>query len=298
MSTKTRRKSRVKRTPEQIEEAKERNRQQAQETAERIVGLFRDPAQLPAALAPVFIHRKDCSPCRSWSFANQLLIAMAGHSDARGFRQWQEVGRHVKKGEKSFRILAPITRTFTDRDKETGEEKKRSFVAGFTCTPVFGLAQTDGKPLTEDPNAAKYEAWLHTLPFRAVAEKWDLSVSTYNGREGSAAGWYRSGSAIALGVENLSTWAHELIHAADDSNGNLSPSEAKHGKETVAELGGAILLTIAGHEHAADLGGCWDYVRLWCQSEGKEPIQVCQKMLQRTCSAVALVLDTAEALAD
>lgn len=278
------------------EAARQASEQLAHDTAEKIVSLFQTPDQLPKALAPVFIHRKDCSPCRSWSFANQLLVALAGHSDARGFRQWLQVDRHVRKGEKSFRILSPVTRSAMKRDPETGEERKITWVAGFTTTAVFGLSQTDGEPLAEDPAAVKYAEWLQSLPFRAVADAWGLRVETYNGRENGAAGYYSSAGAIALGVENLSTWAHELIHAADDRNGTLCKFEQKHGKETVAELGGAILLTICGQEHAADLGGCWEYVKNWCQSEGKDPIQVCSKMLERTCKAVALILDTAEQL--
>lgn len=270
--------------------------QLAQETAAKIVTLFQTPAKLPEALAPVFIHRKDCSPCRSWSFANQLLVALAGHFDARGFRQWQEVSRFVKKGEKSFRILSPITKTYTKRDPETDEEKKLTYIAGFTTTAVFGLAQTDGTDLAEDPAAVRYNEWLNTIPFRSVADHWGLSINTFNGREHGPQGWYSSGVAIALGVENLSTWAHELIHAADDKNGNLSACEQKHGKETVAELGGAILLTICGLSQEADLGGCWEYVKSWCQHERKEPIAVCSKVLDRTCKAVALILDTAEQL--
>ena len=31
---------------------------------------------------------------RRWSWRNQLLTALSGYHDARGYRQWQEVGRH------------------------------------------------------------------------------------------------------------------------------------------------------------------------------------------------------------
>ena len=78
---------------------------------------------------------------------------------------------------------------------------------------------------------------------------------------GVRAGWrllgqYRHGTGIALGVENLSTWCHELVHAADDRNGKLRGKKVR--KETVAELGGAVLLSILGYENKTDLGGCWE----------------------------------------
>ena len=70
----------------------------AEQSAKRILSLF-ESGDVPAALAPIFIRRKDAVPCRAWSWSNQLLTALAGHDDARGFRQWQGVDRHVCKGE-------------------------------------------------------------------------------------------------------------------------------------------------------------------------------------------------------
>ena len=93
----------------------------AADAATRIMELFQN-GDVPAALAPVFINRHADLPCRKWSWNNQLLTALAGTDDARGFRQWLAVGRHVRKGEHGFPILAPITRKRTDRDSTTGEE--------------------------------------------------------------------------------------------------------------------------------------------------------------------------------
>jgi antirestriction protein ArdC len=289
-------------TPYQGKSQADKERE-ARETADRIVSLFQSPNELPAALAPIFVHRKDCSPCRSWSWSNQMLVALAGFSDARGFRQWEQVERHVKKGEKSFRILSPVVRTAEKMNKETGQLEKITWIAGFTTTPVFGLEQTDGKPLEDDPASAKYREMLQNLPFREVADAWGISLETYNGAGARAAGVYRTreslltgekSHSIALGVENLSTWAHELMHAADDRLGNLKRDEAISAREIVAELGGAILLTIVGRTSDADLGGCWQYVRSYCQAENKDPIVACQKLLDRTCKAIVAILETAE----
>src|SRR5690349_12380838 len=92
----------------------------AGEAAADILKAFQDPDTLPKPLAHVFVHRKDAAPCRRWSWNNQLIAALRGTADARGFRQWQQVGRQVKKGEKAFYILAPLVKKKTD--EETGEE--------------------------------------------------------------------------------------------------------------------------------------------------------------------------------
>jgi hypothetical protein len=46
----------------------------------------------------------------------------------------------------------------------------------------------------------------------------------------------------------------------------------------------------------ADLGGCWEYIWRYAEKAGLEVIDACGKVLQRTCEAVAVILDTAEAL--
>ena len=258
-------------------------RNKAEEAANDILRAFENPNELPRPLAQVFINRKDGSPCRQWSWRNQLIAAIRGHSDARGFRQWERVCRRVRKGEKSFRILSPLMK------KELDEEKKeeRTIIYGFTGTPVFGLAQTEGEPL---PNGdTEIGSWLDAIPLREVANAWELSVEAYNGTGSHFLGKYRHGSAIALGVKNLSTWCHELVHAADDRNGTMKGK--KLSREVVAELGGAVLLTMFGHEYDADLGGCWEYVNQYAGE--KDVLSVCGKLLDRTCDAVALILDTA-----
>ena len=119
---------------------------QAESAAQRIVEAFQ-AGTVPKALAPVFVGRRDNVPCRAWSWNNQLLVALAGHADARGYRQWQEVGRHVKKGEKAVHILCPCVGKKTETDPDTGREREGSFLYGFTSAPVFGISQTEGDPL-------------------------------------------------------------------------------------------------------------------------------------------------------
>lgn len=264
----------------------------ATEAATKIVAAFQTPGQLPQALAQVFIHRKDDVPCNRWSWSNQLLTAIHGHYDARGFRQWQEVGRFVKKGEKSFQILVPLMRK-VDRENSAGETETRTVVYGFKAAAVFGLSQTDGEPLAQDTEAQR---WIDDLPLVEVAREWGLKVSTYDGRRSQALGWYRPGREIAVGTENLSTWCHELVHAADDRLGSLSES-SKWSREVVAELGGAILLLCLDQTREADLGGAWHYIANYARSAEIEPLAACEMVLKRTCNAVALILDTAERIA-
>jgi len=260
----------------------------AEDAAQQILKAFAEPNDLPKPIASVFINRKDGSPCRKWTWRNQLIVAINGCSDARGFRQWEKVGRQVRKGEKSFRILSPLARTIVEEESE----KKRVAVYGFKGTPVFGIEQTEGDPFPVSSDSI--QEWLHNLPLREVAMEWELSVEAFNGQGGRYLGQYRHGVGIALCVEDLSTWCHELVHAADDRNGKLKGS--KINREVVAELGGAVLLTLLGHEHDADLGGCWQYIQQYAGTDNEKALKKCGEMLDRTCEAVGLILDTAELL--
>jgi hypothetical protein len=78
---------------------------QAESCANRIIEAFRS-GRVPQALSKVFIQRNDNIPCRAWSWSNQLLTALAGYDDARGFRQWLDVGRGSAKAKRPL-ILAP-----------------------------------------------------------------------------------------------------------------------------------------------------------------------------------------------
>jgi hypothetical protein len=47
-------------------------------------------------------------PSDSWSFFNRLIMFASATEDARGFRQWQRIWRHLLKGTKALYILGPV----------------------------------------------------------------------------------------------------------------------------------------------------------------------------------------------
>src|SRR5471032_1052888 len=131
----------------------------AEDVAAKIVDAFKT-GNLPKALAPIFVRRKDGVPCRAWSWGNQLLCILSGTQDARGIKQWNAVGRTVKKGSKCFDILVPLMKTVTATDTETGAEKKVQVLYGFGTAPVFSLECTDGAELPKVDEAVTQ--WINT----------------------------------------------------------------------------------------------------------------------------------------
>jgi len=95
--------------------------EKAQEILQRLLDAF-EKGTIPDALARTVIPALDI-PCSQWSLNNRLLAFFADTQDARGMRQWNEVGRHVLPGRKAFYILAPL-RVKKKRKKECRESRR------------------------------------------------------------------------------------------------------------------------------------------------------------------------------
>ena len=77
-------------------------------------------------------------PSSRWSLLNRTLMYISGTMDARGFRQWKEVNRYLKKGSQALYILVP---RMVMRENEEGEEEE--VLAGFMARPVFRVEDTE-----------------------------------------------------------------------------------------------------------------------------------------------------------
>jgi len=137
-------------------------------------------------------------------------------------------------------------------------------------------------------------ASLHRRPaIDEVAHEWGLNVIATSAEK--YLGYYsRSNSTIALAVKNLSTWAHELTHAADDRMAPLKGGQHAD-QEIVAELGGATILQMLGYDVEADLGGAWDYIKGYAK-DADHAITLAMSLIDRTAKAIDLILTTSEAL--
>ena len=69
-------------------------------------------------------------PSENWSLCNRLLMVIAGTIDARGYGQWKEADRYVKKGTKAIYIVVPYIKHKEIDDEETNR------ITGFGLQPV------------------------------------------------------------------------------------------------------------------------------------------------------------------
>jgi hypothetical protein len=147
-----------------------------------------------------------------------------------------------------------------------------------------------------DPDGFKLREFTDNLPAIEVARHWGIEVQVFKAEGTDQLGQYCV-SRIDLGVKNLSTWAHELTHAADHRRAGLSCRKGPQlDDEVVAELGGAILLEALNDKREADRGGAWKMVQHICARDKVDPTSVCCALRNRACNAAALVIDMAERL--
>ena len=177
------------------------------------------------------------SKFHNYSFNNTMLIAMQ-KPDATlvaGFKAWQKnFDRHVKKGEKGIRILAPAPYKIKEEqeklDPVTGEiildkngmpitEEVEIKIPAFRVIPVFDVSQTDGKELPDigvnelSGSVEDYEDFM-----QALTEVSPVPI-TYEDIDGDAKGYFHTTDhriAIQEGMsqsQTVKTAIHEVAHA-------------------------------------------------------------------------------------
>lgn len=209
-------------------------------------------------------YLRTMSKFYNYSFNNTLLIAMQ-KPDATliaGFTSWQRnFDRHVMKGEKGIKILAPAPykaqeerekidpatqKPVLDADGKPVTETVEIMRPAFKVVSVFDVSQTDGKELPDimvdqlTGDVERYEDFWRVLkevsPVPVALEK----------IEGGAHGYYHlidKRIAIDEGMsemQTIKTLIHEIAHAklhAIDPDAKTAPEEKKdrHTKEVEAE---------------------------------------------------------------
>ncbi len=210
-------------------------------------------------------------PAATWSLGNRVLMLLAGTDDARGFQQWKDAGRFVKKGSHAFSILIP---RLAKKENAAGEEEK--FLAGFLTGPVFRVEDTDGEPLD-------YESiQLPEFPLLDIARSLGISVKSMpdNGRY---YGFYKpSADMICLATAEEIVFFHELAHAV---HYRVCPDVSKDctqisRKEIVAELSAAALCVLVGKSGFVYLANSFHYVKSYVAESKKTPVAACFKVLE------------------
>ena len=109
----------------------------AQQSLDKVLSQFKSGDLSPITTVARIQLSKD-APATHWSLSNRILaFSQSGELDCRGYRQWEQVDRKVKKGERSVYILRPII--VKRDDQKITKKSKRSPALVFLLYPSFQL---------------------------------------------------------------------------------------------------------------------------------------------------------------
>lgn len=255
------------------------------EAVDNIVQMFTEE-KFPAQLARVLIKRADNDtekPSDRWSILNQLIMLNTGKTtDARTYKQWQEVGRYVKKGAKAFQIIAPIVK------KIKTEENEESRLIGFRGMAVFAVENTDGKDIAIADYTPQHIN-INAEKLIRITEKLGCKVS-YLPYGGKVLGTYHPlERKIILRSEDYDVLAHEVGHFLHDLTEGIN-SVDRNTAEVIAELTSAVLCemnNIHGYERQS-----FYYIREYSRAnDAKAVIKAINKVLATVEKSIAVIID-------
>jgi antirestriction protein ArdC len=238
---------------------------------------------IPDAVAMASFPIPDI-PSTKWSFTNRTLMFLSGTSDARGFRQWKEASRFVKKGSRAIYILVPCFKK--ESDEKTGKE--REVLTFFKAMPVFRMEDTDGDKL--DYECIK----LPDLPLIERADEWNLTVRAVPGNYKYYGYYSPQRQEIALATPEEAVFFHELSHAAHEKvKGSLKSGQDPF-QEIVAELSAQALCRLVGKRTTGTIGNSYRYIERYAEKVKMTAHSACLKVLGETEKVLGLILNNKE----
>ena len=213
---------------------------------------------------------------KSYSLLNQMLLQHDGEYAT--FKQWQDLGGHVRKGEKSeivtFWKIQPV-----EEEQEDGTKVVKQ-IPLLRYYNVFHISQVDGvEPLQEEE--------LHDIEPIEKADQvlndyWTRENITVEHKVGNRAYYSPTLDMIHLPLfeqfndssEYYSTAFHESVHStmkedrcnrAEDRKGKIVAfgSQEYSKEELTAEIGSATILNIIGIETANSFKNSTAYIQNW-----------------------------------
>ncbi len=223
------------------------------------------PKAIAYALFPV-----AGTPSDKWSFMNKMIMFMSGTVDARGIRQWNRVGRMVKRGAKAIYILVP----YFVKGKRNVEEDENEILKGFFAKPVFRVEDTEGEALDYEKVIP-----LPELPLLDKAEEWGITVSTIMPHKDFLGVYFPNAKEIIVASPEEIVFFHELSHAAYElCIGKLEPGQ-RWDQEIIAELSAQALCHLIGKQPSNKLGNTYHYIEGYAAEAGLKPIAACMKVI-------------------
>lgn len=249
------------------------------------------------------------SKFHSYSYNNILLIAMQCPSATMvaGYESWQRLfKRHVSKGEKAIKILAPcpykkiilqdVTDPVThqpikDAHGEVIKEKVQITIPAFRPVSVFDVSQTEGEPLPEMATVQELIGEVDGFDaIQEIVESMAPCALYHRDIEGSAKGYYSpvdNQIVIKTGLsqqQEIKTMIHEIAHSLLHNSEKMKNRKiSRNDMEVQAE---SVAFTVCSAIGIDTSDYSFGYIAGW--SQGKE--------IKELKNALDLICDTASSM--
>lgn len=245
-----------------------------------------------------------------YSANNCLLIAMQNPEATRvaGYSAWKkEFQRHVKRGEKGIKIIAPASYSVPKKrvkcDPETGKpvldrngnaetEVVNVMVENYKVTTVFDVTQTEGKELPElvhelQRNVSGYKKFLDAI--QAISP---VPVEFSNMPGSKANGYYDQWEkkiVIRFGMseaQTVKTAVHELGHAILHDKDSGSQKECQLDRMTKEVQAESVAYTVCQHYGIDTSEYSFGYVSGWCKDHNLSDLKTSLSVIQKTAAEI------------
>jgi len=253
-------------------------------------------------------YLRTMSKFHNYSFNNTLLIAMQ-KPDATlvaGYKAWQKnFERHVNKGEKAIRILAPapykikeerdkidpVTQELLlDKDGNPQKEEVEITIPAFRAVSVFDVAQTDGKPIPE--LAAKellsdVEGYQDMI--RAVEAISPVPIELEE-IAGDSKGYYDSEAKRIAVQENMSesqtlkTMIHEVAHSKLHSKEVEQDEQMRKDRNTKEVEAESVAYTVCQHFGIDTSDYSFGHIAGWSSGRDTKELRASMDTIRKTAS--------------
>ena len=254
----------------------------------------------------------------NYSFNNTLLIAMQ-RPDATllaGYQTWQKkFHRHVKRGEKGIKIIAPVPvkekRQVEKIDEETQEivigidgqpetETVERILPRFRVTTVFDVSQTEGEPLpTLEVNELVGDVFIYEDFMKGLEE---ISPVPFQFQEidSGAKGYYSNAEKLVARQTSMSqaqtmkTAVHEMTHAIFHDRDVMEENGITKDRITKEVEAESVAYVVCNHFGLDTSDYSFNYVAGW--SSGKEMSELRSSMDTIRLTSSQLIADITEKL--
>lgn len=256
------------------------------------------------------------SKMHDYSLNNTLLIAMQGGSIVAGYNRWQdEFDRHVKRGEKGIKILAPapfkVKQQMEKTDPATQQpvigadgkpvtEEQEVTVPAFKVVTVFDISQTEGKDfpmpyiseLTGD--VQQYQDF-----FAALERTSPYPISIEPISDGAKGRCFYAKQRIAINegmseLQTLKTAIHEIAHAKLHAIDREAPAEeqaARPDRSTREVQAESVAYTVCQYYGLDTSDYSFGYVADWSSGRELSELKASLETIRATASELINEID-------